>query len=92
MINLGYSFLMINMGYLIYFILCLIKGVEFGFEGLLMDFGYWKNIGIYFMGWLSFGLKKLILLRIGNFKLVIFIVFIKVNMIIIIVSICWFEF
>lgn len=91
MINLGYSFLMINMGYLIYFILCLIKGVEFGFEGLLMDFGYWKNIGIYFMGWLSFGLKKLILLRIGNFKLVI-LVFIKVNMIIIIISICWFEF
>lgn len=91
MINLGYSFLMINMGYLIYFILCLIKDVEFGFEGLLMDFGYWKNIGIYFMGWLNFGLKKLILLRIGNFKLVI-LVFIKVNMIIIIVSICWFEF
>lgn len=40
MINLGHSFLMINMGYSIHFILCLIKGAEFGFEGLPMDFGH----------------------------------------------------
>lgn len=82
---------MINMGYLIHFILCLIKDAEFGFEGLQMDFGHWKNIGIHSMGWLSFGPKKSTLLRTGNFKLVT-LVFTKANMITITVSICWFEF
>lgn len=59
MINLGYSFLMINMGYLIYFILCLIKGVEFGFEGLSMDFGYRKKYRYLFYGLIKFWIKEI---------------------------------
>lgn len=41
---------MINMGYSIHFILCLIKGAEFGIEGLPMDFGHWKKYRHSFYG------------------------------------------
>lgn len=59
MINLGHSFLMINMGYSIHFILCLIKGAEFGFEGLPMDFGHRKKYRHSFHGLIKLWTKEI---------------------------------